>query len=89
MKTAAYRSFVVRAWGRQGHTARALLEEIQTGTRSELRGERAERLVVVLDDLLPPEKEGAPVEGLEQSPTGAGVPDCGAAIGHGGQEVRK
>lgn len=76
MKTVAYRSFVVRVWSRQGRAARALLEEIQTGTRSELLGERAERLVAVLDDSLPPEESGEP-EG----------PDRGAGDVRGGQEV--
>lgn len=64
METVAYRSFVVRIWSRQGHAARALLEEMQTGFRSELRGEGADRLAAALDGALaevarPPRDMGA------------------------------
>jgi hypothetical protein len=58
--TVAYRSFVVRAWSRDGETVRALVEEVQSGRRSELRGERAARLVAEIETSLAAEPARAP-----------------------------
>ncbi len=49
METVAYRSYVVRAWGRGRQTVRVLVEEVQSGRRWEVRGDRAARLVAELD----------------------------------------
>ncbi len=80
MKTVPYRSFLVRVWSRQGRAARALLEEVQSGAKSELRGERAERLVAVIDDSLSTPGAGGSVEGDQASEPGHGS-------GRGEQEV--
>jgi hypothetical protein len=58
--TVAYRSFVVRAWGRGRQTVRVLVEEIQSGRRSELRGGRAARLVAEIETLLASDSEREP-----------------------------
>ncbi len=49
MDTVAYRSYVVRAWGRGRQTVRVLVEEVQSGRRWEVRGDRAARLMAELD----------------------------------------
>jgi hypothetical protein len=65
--TVVYRSFVVRAWGRGRQTVRVLVEEVQSGRRSELRGDRAARLVAEIDGSLLAERTAeatvAPSEG--------------------------
>ncbi len=89
MKTVPYRSFLVRVWSRQGRAARALLEEVQSGAKSELRGERAERLVAVIDDSLStpgagePRDERAAVGSVE----GDQLSEPASGSGHGEQEV--
>ncbi len=60
METVAYRSYVVRAWGRGRKTVRVLVEEVQSGRRWEARGDRAGRLVAELDASLVEAAERAP-----------------------------
>ena len=66
----AYQSFLVRAWFRNRHPIRVLVEEVQSGRRSELRGDRAARLVAEIDRLLPPELAGAGVAPPDRSENG-------------------
>ncbi len=49
MESVAYRSFLVRVWSRGRHTARVLVDEVQSGRRSELRGDGAARLVADIE----------------------------------------
>jgi len=63
METVAYRSFVVRAWGRGQQTVRVLVEEVQSGRRYELRGDRAVRLVAEIEASLATKTERGPAGG--------------------------
>ena len=48
MGSVAYRSFLVRAWEHGGVPVRVLIEEVQSGRRSEVRGTEARRVVEAL-----------------------------------------
>ncbi len=63
MESVAYRSFLVRVWSRGRQTARVLVDEVQSGRRSELRGDGAARLVADLEASL----AGEPARGPARS----------------------
>ncbi len=44
-----YRSFLVRAWTREGQAVRVLVEDVRSGERTELRGARAARLIAEVE----------------------------------------
>lgn len=68
MGTVAYRSFVIRAWSRGNETVRVLVEEVLSGRRSELRGDRAARLVAEIDESLLEPTRGSAAEELPIAP---------------------
>jgi hypothetical protein len=59
MDRITYRSFLVRSWELDGSAVRASIEEVQSGSRVELRGSEAARVVAAFERALPePEAAG-------------------------------
>jgi hypothetical protein len=76
-----YRSYVIRAWGHGpggGTVVRVLVEEVQSGRQTELRGARAGALATHLEDAL-----SAPVTPCADG-TSDMVDDAATVARHGG-----